>query len=192
MDSLTTRFDREVVANFTALLRSQYQVHPRFDGIRQQWEDFLQNPAQLINGPFLEAASSFAPGEPLDVLPLAEAARQTISSVMGGRPLYKHQSDALKLILGESKNVVVATGTSSGKTRCFQFPILDDLIRDPSPGLRAIIIYPMNALVNDQLQDWERLLASHPQITFARFTGQTPGDEDDYRARLRKAYSLPK
>lgn len=186
MDPLNTRFNREVVSNFTAMLRSQYQVHPRFQGIKEQWHSFLRNPAQLINGPFLEAATSYEQGDSLEALPLAEATRKTILDVMGGHPLYKHQSDALKLVL-DGQNVVIATGTSSGKTRCFQLPILDDLIRDSSPGLRAIIIYPMNALVNDQLQDWERLLAKHPQITFARFTGQTPSDAKDYETNLRQA-----
>ncbi len=186
MDPLNTRFNREVVANFTAMLRSQYQVHQRFQGIKEQWHSFLQDPKQLINGPFLEAATSYEQGAPLEALPLADGTRKTITEVMGGHRLYKHQSDALNLVLG-GENVVVATGTSSGKTRCFQLPILDDLIRDSSPGLRAIIIYPMNALVNDQLQDWERLLAKHPKITFARFTGQTPSDGKAFESGLREA-----
>ncbi|GEP45873.1 DEAD/DEAH box helicase [Brevifollis gellanilyticus] len=186
MDSLNTRFNREVVSNFTAMLRSQYQVHQRFQGIKDQWHSILQDPKQLINGPFLEAATCYERGASLDALPLADDTKRTITEVMGGHQLYKHQSDALTLVLGGG-NVVVATGTSSGKTRCFQLPILDDLIRDPSPGLRAIIIYPMNALVNDQLQDWERLLAKLPQITFARFTGQTPSDEKAFEAGLREA-----
>jgi len=186
MDPLTHRFNSEVVAKFTAMLRSQYHVHPRYQGIKDQWHGFLEKPDQLINGPFLEAATSYASGASLDVLPLHEKTKATICEVMGGRPLYKHQSDALQRVLA-GQNVVVATGTSSGKTRCFQLPILDDLIRDASPGLRAIIIYPLNALVNDQLQDWERLLVAHPGITFARFTGQTPNDQKDYESRMREA-----
>ncbi len=186
MDPLNSRFQSEVIDNFTAMLRSQYHVHPRFEGIKKQWQHWLDDPGRLVNGPFLEAATSYAQGEPLEDLELDDATRTTIRDVMGSHPLYKHQSDALRLVLN-GENVVVATGTSSGKTRCFQLPILDDLIRDPSPGLRAIIIYPMNALVNDQLQDWGRLLAKHPQITFARFTGQTPGDAKDYLSNLRQA-----
>ncbi len=85
-------------------------------------------------------------------------------------------------------NAVVATGTSSGKTLCYQIPILDDLLRDPSPGLRAVIIYPLNALVNDQLTEWERMLTDHPQISFARFTGQTPGTQIDYVNTLRDTF----
>ena len=148
----------------------------------------LSDPKRLVNGPFLEAAANYEFGEPLENLPLSPATRKTVNLVMGGRRLYQHQSHALKLLLPpSSRNVVVATGTSSGKTRCFQIPILDDLVRDSSPGLRAIIIYPLNALVNDQLQDWERLLNEHKNITFARFTGQTPRDQIHFESHLRKA-----
>jgi DEAD/DEAH box helicase/Helicase conserved C-terminal domain len=84
------------------------------------------------------------------------------------------------------KNAIIATGTSSGKTLCYQIPILDDLVRNPSPGLRALIIYPLNALVNDQLTEWEDILKGHASITFARFTGQTPSDQKDYTDRLQQ------
>lgn len=84
------------------------------------------------------------------------------------------------------ENTVIATGTSSGKTLCYQVPILDDLIRDGSPGLRALIIYPLNALVNDQLLEWEHLLKNHPSIKFARFSGQTPYSQYDYESRERQ------
>ena len=80
---------------------------------------------------------------------------------------------------------MIATGTSSGKTLCYQIPILDDLVCDPSAGLRAVIIYPLNALVNDQLTEWEQMLVDHPQIRFARFTGQTPNTQNDYVETLR-------
>ncbi|MCX7824474.1 MAG: DEAD/DEAH box helicase [Verrucomicrobiae bacterium] len=188
MDSLIQRFENEVIRGYTEILRAQYRIHPRFDGIRRQWEALLSDAKRLVNGPFLEAAANYEFGKPLENLPLAPATRQTVASVMSGRPLYFHQSQALEMLLPPNeKNVVVATGTSSGKTRCFQIPILDNLVRDPSPGLRAIIIYPLNALVNDQLQDWERLLSEHKNITFARFTGQTPRDQVDFESHLRKA-----
>ncbi len=100
--------------------------------------------------------------------------------------MWRHQTRALKLLLN-GENAVIATGTSSGKTLCYQIPILDDLIRDSSPGLRAIIIYPLNALVNDQLDEWERMLTDYPQITFARFTGQTKGTQEEYKSLLENA-----
>ena len=108
---------------------------------------------------------------------------ETIQSRLGNSNLYKHQTEALGLA---GENALIATGTSSGKTLCYQIPILDDLVGDSSSGLRAVIIYPLNALVNGQLSEWEQILREHPDITFARFTGQTPASQEEYEERLRK------
>ena len=94
------------------------------------------------------------------------------------RPLYSHQVEALR-ILGCERNLVVATGTGSGKTECFLLPVLDHILKNPGPGLRAIIIYPMNALADDQLGRLRKLLAAMPEVTFGRYTGDTPEEIDD-------------
>jgi DEAD/DEAH box helicase domain-containing protein len=138
--------------------------------------------------------------------------------------LYEHQIKSLELgIKGE--DVVVSTGTGSGKTECFLLPLLADLARDsrtwpacPAPddpearrwwingpegktrprveqwihhptrphALRAVILYPLNALVEDQLRRLRRTLESPDvhhwldqnrrgnRILFGRYTGQTP------------------
>ena len=183
MDSLTARFNTEVFDRYLDLLKAQYRFHHRFSHAEQMWEEQLTM-EELVRGPYLEKAQMYAQGESLDKLSLQEKTRETIQVRLGGRPLYRHQTDALKLLL-EKRNAIIATGTSSGKTLCYQIPILDDLLRDPSPGLRAIIIYPLNALVNDQLGEWEQMLEGHHHITFARFTGQTPPSQEEYEERLR-------
>lgn len=88
------------------------------------------------------------------------------------RPLYTHQIEALE-ILSKGDSLIVATGTGSGKTECFLLPILNDILENPAPGLRAMIIYPMNALADDQLGRMRRLLKTVPEITFGRYTGDT-------------------
>lgn len=186
MDSLTTRFYDEVFSPYLDLLKAEYRFHPQFEHAKRVWEESLTM-KELVNGPYLEKSQMYAPGDPLDTLPLHTKTVETVREQLGGRSLYKHQTDALKLVLGE-KNAVIATGTSSGKTLCYQIPILDDLIRNPSRGLRAIIIYPLNALVNDQLEEWERMLKGHEQITFARFTGQTPNSQREYEERLKDVF----
>lgn len=89
------------------------------------------------------------------------------------RPLYEHQVNAIRAIQ-EGRSVVIATGTGSGKTESFLLPILDDLLRDLRPGVRAIIVYPLNALANDQLRRLRQLLVSVPVVTFGRYTGESP------------------
>lgn len=183
MASLTTRFNTEVFDRYLDLLKAQYRFHPQFAHAKRMWEERLTM-EELVQGPYLEKAQMYASGEPSDNLPLHEKTRATIRERLGGRSLYRHQTDALSLLL-KKQNAIIATGTSSGKTLCYQIPILDDLLRDPSPGLRAIIIYPLNALVNDQLGEWEQMLKEHPHLTFARFTGQTPNSQEHYEARLK-------
>src|SRR3989338_10958307 len=175
------RFRRDVFLPYVELLKAQYRFHPVFSHARRIWEEKLTE-EELVNGPYLEKAQSYEKGEPLEVLGLHQETIETIQKKLNGLPLYRHQSEALRLLL-KGNNVVIATGTSSGKTLCYQTPILDDLIRSPLPGLRALVIYPLNALVNDQLNEWEQLLTGHNEITFARFTGQTPNNQREYEDR---------
>jgi Lhr-like helicase len=97
--------------------------------------------------------------------------------------LYKHQEQAIALAeAGES--YVVTTGTGSGKSLCFFIPIVHRVLAEKREGgrarTRAIIIYPMNALANSQLEELGKFVgnvAGAPPITFARYTGQEDAEE---------------
>lgn len=97
------------------------------------------------------------------------------------RSLYEHQALAIEKAQ-QGRNLIVATGTGSGKTECFMLPILDDILRRTGEGIRAIIVYPMNALANDQLERMRKLLTDLPEITFGRYTGDTPWDRSGLSA----------
>ncbi|MFM7167990.1 MAG: DEAD/DEAH box helicase [Planctomycetaceae bacterium] len=95
---------------------------------------------------------------------------------------YRHQLEAWNTLKVEPpRSVVVSTGTASGKTECFLIPILDDLVceaeRIPQPleGVRALFLYPLNALINSQK---ERLAAwtarFENRLRFCLFNGGTP------------------
>ena len=90
---------------------------------------------------------------------------------------YSHQEEALKLAQ-KGNNIVVTTGTGSGKTECFLLPIINHLLEELHSGtltnaVRAIIIYPMNALANDQMKRLRRIFDSCPEITFGLYIGNT-------------------
>ena len=97
--------------------------------------------------------------------------------------LHKHQQQAISLAsAGES--YVVTTGTGSGKSLCFFIPIVNAVIahkkKGGPPRTQAIIIYPMNALANSQLEEIEKYVkhfSGEKPITFARYTGQENSDE---------------
>ena len=93
------------------------------------------------------------------------------------RTLYIHQETAIRKVI-EGKNVIVATGTGSGKTECFLLPIINELMREKeagtlNSGIRALLLYPMNALANDQIARLRGILKDYPDITFGRYTGET-------------------
>ncbi|GAB1363986.1 hypothetical protein MASR1M32_32220 [Rhodobacter sp.] len=74
-------------------------------------------------------------------------------------------------------SVLVSSGTGSGKTECFMIPILNDILRNPTPGggIRAIIVYPLNALIQsqrDRLSAWAEGLGG--SVTYALYNGETP------------------
>ena len=92
--------------------------------------------------------------------------------------LYEHQSKSLELASGKSRNIIIATGTGSGKTESFLLPIINSLLKDRDDGsldagIRAIVVYPMNALATDQLERMRNGLRNYPEITYGRFVGPT-------------------
>lgn len=113
---------------------------------------------------------------------------------VGGVPitLYRHQAQAVAKA-SKGNSFVVTTGTGSGKSLCFFIPIIDAAVRaraaDDKPRTRAIIVYPMNALANSQMQELQKFVeqAGLPEAlrpTFARYTGQ---DDDTTRDDVKKS-----
>ena len=167
--------------------------------LQEQFESALAEPGRFVKGPILEATPPFAPG----CSPAGLIAEGVLSSGLGhlspealppDRPLYRHQEQAIRKLVSEGRNIVVATGTGSGKTEAFLIPILNHLLRGQEtgtlrPGVRALLLYPMNALANDQLARLRGLLAGCPAITFGRYTGETKNEEREALEVFRRMYS---
>lgn len=141
-----------------------------------------------MKGPYLESLPDFEKGRSLrqlvsegilhrDWLKLEDNGRILLLD----RPLHKHQEQAVRAA-ARGHNYLVATGTGSGKTEAFLYPVIDSLLKDDlsKPGVRAILVYPLNALANDQLYFRIAPLLlrdlGDPGITFGRFTGQIGSD----------------
>ncbi len=105
------------------------------------------------------------------------------------RPLYVHQLAAIRKAQASYPNgarpaLVVTAGTGTGKTESFLLPLLNDLFSRRAltrgNGVQCLILYPMNALVNDQvdrLYTWLRKQKNNPPITLFHFTSETPENE---------------
>ena len=164
--------------------------------LRASFEIALQDEGNLLKGTYPQPDRHFVkgvharalaqecfPGNATDLLP-------ALLNVQ----LYSHQERAVRTIHQEDRNVVVATGTASGKTESFLYPILFELYRQHlagelhHPGVRAMILYPMNALANDQRDRLGtigcdlREAGSSFRPTFGQYIGQTPQhSRDDWR-----------
>ena len=107
----------------------------------------------------------------------------TPSAMPADRPLYTHQHQAIEAAHDSTPHnrpsIVVTAATGAGKTESFLLPILDDLYRNPSrdkQGAKCIILYPMNALVNDQVDRLYNLLKDQTHVSLFHFTSETPED----------------
>lgn len=162
--------------------------------LQKQLETILCEPGYLAKGPFLEAAPPYRKDKTVADLVDEGLLCKGMMSLGGGearnfdpyRPLYVHQVKAIEKSVAGC-NYAVVTGTGSGKTECFLLPILNDILSEfeksgRSAGVRAMILYPMNALANDQLKRLRQLLKG-TDITFGRYTGDT---EEKESVALRK------
>lgn len=160
--------------------------------LRASFRSALRNYG-LLKGPFAEPAYDFKEG--VSACDLAEkyfpGQSEALLPALLPDPLYAHQENSICAVHEDRKNVVVATGTASGKTEAFLYPVLFDLYRQhldgrlDDPGVRAMVLYPMNALANDQrrrLGDICELLQkarSDFAPTFGQYIGQTPENRSD-------------
>jgi len=153
-----------------------------------------QNKKDLVKGPYLESTARYKTGSTLQELinnGVLHRDFKNLASAIGGYSLHLHQEEAIKKAVVDNKNLIVATGTGSGKTECFLIPILNYLVEQRSkgeltPGVRALILYPMNALANDQLKRLRSLLKDYPDITFGRYIGETEEERDKARDKFRE------
>ena len=173
--------------------------------------DFFSNPeTALFQDPYLELLPRYQQGATLAELRDDKLIDPVTADIFAeyfgqkGHPekvtLHSHQADAIRQACVHEQNpgngfsgdgnLVVCSGTGSGKTESFLIPVIDHLVREwrqetgedkdkpLSGGVRAMILYPMNALVNDQLSRIRRILKGYPFLTFGRYTGETEQESD--------------
>ncbi len=100
-----------------------------------------------------------------------------------GLRLHRHQVEAIEAAR-RGANYVLTTGTGSGKSLAYIVPIVDSVLREPGPGIKAIVVYPMNALANSQENELAKFLElgfpdGRGPLTFRKYTGQEPDDVRD-------------
>ncbi len=194
-------FRNRLVEEYSRFSRSFTKI--RADDISRAVDDAYAA-GRFWPAPLVQLNPRFAPGRTVDELVAegtleAECSRIFRLRESSGPPtgrslaLYRHQADAID-IARRGESYVLTTGTGSGKSLGYFIPIVDDVLRrrrqgDPCKGITAIVVYPMNALCNSQLEELTRYLnLGYPEggepVTFARYTGQ---DSEEDRERIVKS-----
>lgn len=193
----------ETISEIRTALREYIEAtyHIGHPSLIRQRQLLLDQEGNTYRAPFLESTPRYTPGEhfaDLDLDPAALHLFAALTSTAGGvKPLlfdppYTHQATALEATARDGRSLVVTTGTGSGKTETFLLPMMAKLAEEAAnrpksfrtPAIRALVLYPMNALVNDQLGRL-RLLLGDERVTaqfgawagrparFARYTSRT-------------------
>jgi len=141
---------------------------------------FLDTPGSLAKGPYVTVG-----------LPFRRSAAPPAFDWLTGFVPHAHQARAFARLAGDAPaSTLIATGTGSGKTECFLYPVLDHCRRQRRlgrRGIKAVLIYPMNALATDQAQRLAKEIVTRPAfagLTAGLYVGEDPVEPSTTVRRL--------
>lgn len=176
-------FTENVIGNF---LKYQMTAYPFQDErLNRQMRGLLQldhaRQSPLLQGPFVSLSQSFTEGCAISSLTKEGILHPHLNSIAPFPTLYSHQEKAIRAVEG-MHTTLISTGTGSGKSECFLYPAISQALRlrdkDAPSGISSVIVYPMNALAEDQLDRLRGLLAG-TGISFGIYVGKTPDTEQE-------------
>jgi len=147
---------REIQQGLKQFLITAYEPSdPFFSGIMER---FTQDESRWMKGPYLQLGLPFRAGA---------AGKNYFNGFETEHPSFVHQETAWNRLASNrvAQSTIVATGTGSGKTECFLYPVLDHCMRAKASGhggVKALVIYPMNALATDQAARFAKRIALTP------------------------------
>lgn len=179
-------------------IEAQYPISE--ESLLLERRKLLESNGVISKEPYIEATPVYEPGHEYKEIKMPVHCKQAMTTFSKMNPSvgvfpkpYVHQQQALEAFLHDQNDLVIATGTGSGKTESFLHPILNSLINEGSErkeqfqknAVRALILYPMNALVSDQITRLRKLfgderIATYFKEQFARnplfgmYTSRTP------------------
>lgn len=178
-----TAYTEKIVRSF---LKYQLSAYPFSDPrLHAQMRELLSvdrvRRTPLLRGPYVSLSRAFREGAAIAQLNAESVLHPHMAHIVpaGITSVYGHQERAIRAVHA-GQTTLVSTGTGSGKTECFLYPIISRCLelRDTHApaGIMAVIVYPMNALAEDQLDRLRGLLAGSG-ISFGMYVGKTPEHE---------------
>lgn len=159
----------EVIGDYRTYIESFLEIRDR------RVEEFVQqelDKGYLWKDPLIQINPAYKQGAEIDTLIGEGILHSDCQKYFPKFNFYYHQEQAFRCAQ-RNEPYVVTTGTGSGKSMSYVVPIIDDLLRNPQlKGIRAILVYPMNALINSQEEEFKKFLGDNSPIRVARYTGQ--------------------
>ncbi len=171
-------YTEKIVSDF---LKYQLTTYPFSDGdLYEQMRSLLNleetRATPLMKGPYISLSRSFRNGAAISELVTEGVLHPHMTNLIPYCNVFGHQESAIRKVVA-GKTTLVSTGTGSGKTECFLYPIISHCLKlrdeNAGPGITAVIVYPMNALAEDQLGRLRELLAG-TGVSFGMYIGKTP------------------
>ena len=177
-----------IMSDYQSYIRSFINIADEeiFKRVEQELDE-----GKLWSEPLLQFNPSFEDYGNVEELVKEGLLHSSLSSFFKGYRLYKHQVDAYRLGM-QKKGFVVTSGTGSGKSLTYIGTIFSHLMQQkPSEGIQAVIVYPMNALINSQTEElgkyfnnYREQFGKEPPFTFGQYTGQ---EKQEVRKRLQES-----
>jgi superfamily II DNA/RNA helicase len=142
--------------------------------------------------PLIQFNPTFEKGNPLKKLVTEGKLNKELDQIFEGFDLYRHQEEAI-LLGAAGKEFVVTSGTGSGKSLTYLATVFNNILNEGEKSngkIQAVIVYPMNALINSQYKEIEKFKKNYEnktgkefRIRFGQYTGQ---EKEDAREQMRK------
>ncbi|MBL6955873.1 MAG: DEAD/DEAH box helicase [Chlorobium phaeobacteroides] len=176
-----------IIEDYSSYIRSFISIA---DPDISQVVDRALSTGKLWPEPLLQFNPSFDMFGGLEELIASKTLHGAIGEIFKGYKLYRHQVEAIRL--GTSgKDFIVTSGTGSGKSLTYIGSIFHHLLSNPgAKGVTAVVVYPMNALINSQFEEFTRYKKNYEDATGKEFPiifGQYTGQEgEEAREKMRK------
>lgn len=179
----------KVIAEYRKYVESFLDI--RDERLRDFARELLDR-GDLWPDPLLQCNPGFEKGETIDELIGQEVLHRDMARIFTGFHLHKHQAEAIK-IGSAGSGFIVTSGTGSGKSLTYLGTIFNHVLKQPQPGVKAIIVYPMNALINSQEEEIKKFQRNYLRQQLGPDSDWSPEDKtlDEQVAELAELTEQP-
>lgn len=181
-------FHRSVLKVYRDFILSFVRI--KDDGILGYVRKEVLSEKGIFPEPLVQLSPGYAPGKTVEELVKEGLLHEELAGIFPGWRLHRHQEEAIRKVVEEGRGFVLTSGTGSGKSLTYFIPLIHFALKYPHVAPLGLVVYPLNALVNSQLnfllerkREYEKRTGKPFPIRFSRYTGETPDEE---RNQIRK------